>query len=93
MREIKWRDVGNELDGDWVEHTGPKTDDQPVFLLQVDEPFSFITSKGGMEYAAGDYVALHGTEETGFTIWPVEAAELATSDGRLLAAHRWFVTQ
>lgn len=83
-------DINDQLPGEWVPFEGDTYDGKPVFLQQIDEPFSYLTAKEkAMEYAAGDFIAIAGSMDSGFVVWPVEAAELEKSDGRVAAANRY----
>lgn len=77
--------------GEWKLSTNePEGPEGDVYVRRIDEPFLFATQKrGDMDYTAGDYIAITGDGDQGFCVWPVTAAELANSDGRMVAATRY----
>lgn len=84
-------DINDQLPGQWARFEGEisKPSDGAVYVQQVDEPFEYVTHRGSMRYEAGDYVAITGSMEKGFVVWPVGADELPNSDGRVVAANRY----
>ena len=82
------RDVSAEFDN-WQPYRGTTFDGKPVFVTRIDEDFVWVGQLRNMAYKAGDYVAITGSMDTGFALWPVEASELPNSDGREAAARRY----
>jgi hypothetical protein len=84
-------DINDQLPGQWTRFEGEisKPSDGDIYIQRIDEPFEYITNRGSMHYEAGDYIAITGSMEKGFVVWPVAADELSSSDGRVAAANRY----